>query len=105
MGMPPGTSYPQAPQYAQQYVQQYVQPAATKPSAFWVLTVISFLCSFLVGGVAMFFSYQVGERWKAGNVAGARKASQLALWIGLAGIVIGIIFIAALNSAGDSSGY
>jgi hypothetical protein len=70
--------------------------AASKPSAYWPLTVVSFLFSFIVGAVAMYFSYQVGERWKAGNLEGAKKASRTALWVGIAGIVIGLLFLLSI---------
>ena len=90
----------QGPYPTQQPPQQYLQ----RPSAYWPLTIISFLCSFIIGGVAMYFSAQVGNKWKAGDVAGSRKASQVALIVGIVGIVVGLIFFIALASA-DSSGY
>jgi hypothetical protein len=81
----PQSSWTQARSFDQQVVQQ--------PSAFWPLTIISFLCSFLLGGIAMYFSAQVGNRWKVGDVVGARKASQVALILGIIGIAIGLIVI------------
>ena len=99
--------YGTPPQYGNQ--PQYGAPpgyGAQKPSAYWPLTIISFLCSFFIGGVAMFFSYQVGNKWNAGDVAGARKASQVALIVGIIGIALGLIFFIALASSGSSeSGY
>jgi hypothetical protein len=41
----------------------------------------------------MYFSAQVGNRWKVGDVVGARKASQVALILGIIGIAIGLIVI------------
>ena len=67
-------------------------PTAQEPSAFWPLTIISFVCSFFIGGVAMYFSSQVGTKWRAGDVAGARKASQTAQIVGIVGIVLGALF-------------
>ena len=75
----------------------------TQPPARWPLTIISFLCFFLVGIIAMYFSAQVSSRWHAGNTAGAQKASQMALLWGIVGIAIGLtIFFAALGSGGTS---
>jgi len=79
---PPPPSPPASPPQAA----QFGQVPTAKPSAYWALTIISFLCSFLIGAIAMIFSSQVNTKWKAGDVAGARKASQLAMWIGIAGI-------------------
>jgi Interferon-induced transmembrane protein len=83
-------------------------PTVQEPSAFWPLTIISFVCSFFIGGVAMYFSSQVGTKWRAGDVAGARKASQTAQIIGIIGIVLGVLFffieLVAAASA-DTSGY
>jgi hypothetical protein len=77
-------------------------PATAQPSAFWPLTIISFLCSFLFGGIAMYFSAQVGNRWRAGDVAGAHKASKTALIWGIIGLAVGLfLFFAVLG--GESS--
>jgi Interferon-induced transmembrane protein len=106
---PPGPPPPQ-PQAPPQPVQQrppQPQPQyrpdagrpAVQPPARWPLTIISFLCFFLVGIVAMYFSAQVSSRWRAGNTVGAEKASQMALLWGIVGIVLGLtIFFAALGS-------
>jgi Interferon-induced transmembrane protein len=120
-GYPPSPAPPQSPQQQQpprqpqghQPQQAYqpqpgYRPDAARPSiqppARWPLTIISFLCFFLVGIIAMYFSAQVGTRWRTGNTAGAEKASQMALVWGIAGIVIGlIVFFAAVGS--DSTGY
>jgi 4-amino-4-deoxy-L-arabinose transferase-like glycosyltransferase len=75
-----------------------------QPPAYWPLSIISFICSFLFGGIAMHFSAQVGSRWRAGNTAGAEKASKMALIWGIVGIAVGlIVFFAVIGSA--ESGY
>jgi hypothetical protein len=106
-GYPPSAAPPQ-PQQAYQPQPAYrpdVGRPPIQPPARWPLSIISFLCFFLVGIVAMYFSAQVGSRWRAGNTAGAEKASQMALLWGIAGIVIGlIIFFAALGSE-SGTGY
>jgi Interferon-induced transmembrane protein len=90
----PQQAYQPQPGYRPDVGRQPVQPPAR-----WPLSIISFLCFFLVGIVALYFSAQVGSRWRTGNTAGAEKASQMALLWGIAGIVIGlIVFFAALGS-------
>src|SRR3954469_17027889 len=78
------------PSYPQAYGQGYAQAQGAKPSPYWPLTVIS-LFSGLIGIVALIFSFQVDARWKAGDAQGARRASQLALWIGIAGIAFIVV--------------
>jgi hypothetical protein len=79
------------------------QPAQTavKHQDYWALSIISFLCSLLIGGIGIYFSAQVGSRWNAGNVEGARKASKTALILGIVGISIGVLFIASVSSSGS----
>lgn len=88
---PPPPTAPVSPQ------QTYAVTAA-KPSTYWPLSIISFLCSFLFGGIGMYFSAQVNSRWNAGDVEGARKASKTALIIDIVGIVIGVLVLAASSS-------
>jgi hypothetical protein len=97
--------YPQQGHAQQPGYARGVARAPAQPSAYWPLTIISFICSFLFGAIAMYFSAQVGSRWRAGNAAGAEKASRMALIWGLVGIAVGlIVFFAVLGSA-DTSGY
>ena len=110
-GYQPGPPQPQPGYQPQPQPGYQPQPAyrpdvarpAVQPPARWPLTIISFICFFLVGIVAMYFSAQVSSRWRAGNTAGAEKASQMALLWGIVGIVVGLtIFFAALGSGGGS---
>jgi hypothetical protein len=86
------------------YPQQGFVPSGVRaaPPAYWPLTIISFLCSFLFGGIAMYFSAQVGSRWRAGDVAGAQKASKTALIWGIIGLAVGLLVFFALMG-GESS--
>ena len=86
------------------YPQQAYGPSGVQaaPPAYWPLTIISFLCSFLFGGIAMYFSGQVGSRWRAGDVAGAQKASKTALIWGIVGLAVGLLVLFALMG-GESS--
>jgi hypothetical protein len=110
-GPPPQPQAPPQPQPVRQpppqrqplYRPDVARPPV-QPPARWPLTIISFICFFLVGIVAMYFSAQVSSRWRAGNTVGAEKASQMALLWGIVGIVIGLtIFFAALGSGGGAS--
>ena len=78
---------------------------AVQPPARWVLSIISFICFFLIGLVALYFSAQVGTRWRSGNTAGAEKASQAALLWGIAGIIVGLFVIFAAASSGGGTYY
>jgi hypothetical protein len=65
------------------------------------MSIVSFLLSFLFGGIAMYFSYQVGQRYRAADLEGARKASSRAKVWGIVGIVIGGLFLLiSLTAAG-----
>ena len=115
-GYQPSPPQPQSPPpQPQPQPQQTYQPQpgyrpdaarpATQPPARWVLSIISFFCFFLIGIVALYFSAQVGTRWRTGNTAGAEKASQAALLWGIAGIIVGlIVFFAAVGSE-SGTGY
>ena len=80
------------------------QQGPAKPSAYWPLSVVGFLFSFLLGGIALYFSSQVGRRWNRGDVAGARKASRTAVILSIAGILLGLVAAVYLLSP-DSAGY
>ena len=78
--------------------------APAKPSAYWPLSIISFILSFLFGAIAIYFSAQVGSRWRVGNVQGAEKASRMALIWGIVGVVVGlIVFFAVIGSESGTS--
>jgi len=57
------------------------------------MSIISFLLFFLFGGIAMYFSHQVGQRFGAGDLDGARRASRNAKIWGIVGIIAGGILI------------
>jgi hypothetical protein len=77
-------------------------PAGVKPSTYWPLSIISFLCSLIIGAFAMYFSAQVTSRWREGNVEGSRRASKTALILGIVGIAIGVLVLfASLSSSGS----
>jgi hypothetical protein len=100
----------QNPQYGEQLpYQPYATPqwgmphyGAAKPSAYWPLSVVGFLFSFLFGGIALYFSSQVGKRWNRGDVAGARKASRTAVVLSIVGIAAGLLAVVYLVSTDAS---
>lgn len=100
-GPEPGRSHrypPPPPPVSSQPIYPAQAATAAKPSTYWALSIIAFLCSFIIGGFGMYFSAQVTSRWNAGNVEGARKASKTALIIDLVGIVVGfLIIVSSLN--------
>jgi hypothetical protein len=78
--------------------QQQLPPS---PPNYWAMSIIAFLLSLLFGGIAMYFSYQVGRRYRAADLEGARKASTRAKVWGIVGIVVGGLFwLATLPNVG-----
>jgi hypothetical protein len=111
-GQQPQPGYPQQQRYPQQQGYAPQQPgygpgvrAPAQPSAHWALSIISFICFFLIGLIAIYFSAQVGNRWRAGDVRGAEKASRMAQTWGIVGIVVFglIVFLAVLGNTSGSS--
>lgn len=68
---------------------------AQMPKSYLVWGIIAtILCCMIPGVVAIIYSTQVGQKWRAGDVAGAEKASERAqIWI-IISIVTGIIWSA-----------
>jgi hypothetical protein len=71
--------------YATQTVPEAV-PSAQQPPEYWILSMIAALFP-VFGAIALYYSYQVGERYRAGNLVSATRASKLARAWGIAGIV------------------
>jgi hypothetical protein len=76
---------------------------AQKPPAYWPLSIVGVLFSFLFGGIAVYFSVQVGRRWERGDAEGARKASRTARTLGIVAIVVGAVGTAVLLGTGYGS--
>lgn len=106
----PGTAAPppwSVPAGAPRPLAQPTPVGSNKPSAFWPLTIIGVLGSLIIGGIGIYFSSQVGPRWTAGDIAGANKASRLAMILGIAGAVCGFLFwliliVVGLSGAGST---
>ena len=78
--------------YTTQTVPKPVLPAA-QPPEYWGLSMIASLFFFVFGAIALYFSYQVGQRYRAGNLVAATRASKLARAWAIVGIVVGGILI------------
>ncbi len=74
-------------------------PGTQKPPAYWPLSIVGLLFSFLFGAIAIYFSVQVGRRWNRGDVDGARRASRTARTLGIIAIIVGVIGTAILLAA------
>jgi hypothetical protein len=70
-------------------------PTAPEPPSHRRMSIVSAVFSLLVfgGGIAMYFSRQVGRRYRAGDVEGARRASRGAKVWGIVGIVAGPLLV------------
>lgn len=66
-------------------------PVAPPPPNYWALSIASCLFSLVLlgGGIAVYYSRQVDQRYRVGDLTGARKASTLAKAWGIVGIVMG----------------
>ncbi len=74
-------------------------PGLQKPPAYWPLSIVGVLFSFLFGAVAIYFSVQVGRRWDRGDVDGSQRASRTARTLGIIAIVVGVIGTAIILGA------
>ena len=74
-------------------------PGTQKPPAYWPLSIVGLLFSFLFGAIAIYFSVQVGRRWNRGDVDGSRRASRTARTLGIIAIIVGVIGTAILLAA------
>jgi hypothetical protein len=88
--------HPTHPTAAPPPAQPVAQP--TPPPNYWALSIVSFLLSVLFGGIAMYFSYQVDQQYKAHNHDAALRASRSAKVWGIVGIVIGVLFLLSLST-------
>jgi hypothetical protein len=80
--------------------ESWTRPSVPSPPSYWALSIVAFFLSLLFGGIAMYFSYQVGQHYQAGDVESSRKASRTAKAWGIVGIVVGAIgYLAVLGSA------
>ena len=105
-GTPPP---PPPPPYTPDYYSSGAGGAPPPNYLVWAI-LSTVLCCLPLGVVSIVFAAQVNSKWAAGDVAGAREASNnaknLAMWSAIAGVVAGIlwlVFVVALGSFGSSS--
>jgi len=112
-----GTPPPPPPSYSSGY---YASGAGGAPPPNYLVWAIlsTVLCCLPLGVVSIVFAAQVNSKWYAGDLAGAREASNkaknFAMWSAIAGVVgaiLWVVFVVALGSFGSfgqssmSSGY
>ena len=82
----------QQPQYQPQYAGE--QPAATEPcpptNLVWAI-ITTVLCCIPPGIVAIIYATKVSSKYRAGDIEGAKRASEIGAWWCIAAIILGII--------------
>lgn len=107
---------PQAPQYAppQQYAPQYAAPQYAPPqqapkSGLVNAILVTILCCWPLGGVAIYFATQVDKRWNSGDFQGARdaakKANLFATLAAVLGLIISCVYVIAMVASEGGSTY
>lgn len=90
---PQTTSQPvqQQPQYANQ---QPIQDAATEPcpptNLVWAI-ISTLLCCLPAGIVAIIYAIKVQNKYREGDIEGAKRASEVGAWWCIASIILGIL--------------
>lgn len=101
---------PGDPQWGAPQPGGYGGPSGVKPNNNLVLAIVStLLCCLPAGVVSIVYATQVDSKWNAGDRAGAELAaknsrtwSYVSIGLGLAGIVIAIIFTVAAGGSGST---
>src|SRR5688572_5849332 len=105
-GTPPP---PPPPSYESGY---YASGAGGAPPPNYLVWAIlsTVLCCLPLGVVSIVFAAQVNSKWYAGDVAGAREASNkaknFAMWSAIAGVIgaiLWVLFVFVLGSMGTSA--
>lgn len=95
MATPPPIPVQEPVQAAEQQPQQPQQmPAAPEPcpptNMVWAI-ISTVLCCLPMGIVAIVFATQVTNKYRQGDIEGAKRASETTAWLCIAAIVLGII--------------
>ena len=106
-GQPPGYGQPPAGQWGPPPGQQWGAPgpqygyAGEKPNNYLVWAILStILCCLPLGIASIVFASRVNSRWNAGDVAGAREASDKAKKFAIASAVLGLLGSLVIISMG-----
>ncbi len=78
---------PQQPQYAE----QPVQPEPCPPTNLVWAIISTVLCCIPTGIVAIFYALKVSNKYREGDIEGAKRASEVGAWWCIATIILGII--------------
>lgn len=93
---------PQQPQYAapQQYAPQYAPPQQAPKNGLVNAILVTILCCWPLGGVAIYFATQVDKKWAAGDFQGARDAAKksnlFATLAAVLGLLISCVYVIAM---------
>ncbi len=78
---------PQQPQYAE----QPAQPEPCPPTNLVWAIISTVLCCIPTGIVAIFYALKVTNKYREGDIEGAKRASEVGAWWCIATIILGII--------------
>lgn len=78
---------PQQPQYAE----QPQQPEPCPPTNLVWAIISTVLCCIPTGIVAIFYALKVSNKYREGDIEGAKRASEVGAWWCIATIILGII--------------
>lgn len=78
---------PQQPQYAE----QPAQPEPCPPTNLVWAIISTVLCCIPTGIVAIFYALKVSNKYREGDIEGAKRASEVGAWWCIATIILGII--------------
>ena len=80
----------------QQPSNNYQQPAAPEPcpptNLVWAI-ISTVLCCIPTGIVAIFYALKVSNKYREGDIEGAKRASETGAWWCIATIILGILFM------------
>ena len=93
----PQYSQPQQPQYAQPQQQQMPAEPCPPTNLAWAI-ISTVLCCLPAGIVAIIYALKVTNKYREGDIEGAKRASETGAWWCIASIILGII-VQPLTSA------
>ncbi len=80
-----------APQQQPQYAEQPQQPEPCPPTNLVWAIISTVLCCIPTGIVAIFYALKVSNKYREGDIEGAKRASEVGAWWCIATIILGII--------------
>ena len=80
-----------APQQQPQHAEQPQQPEPCPPTNLVWAIISTVLCCIPTGIVAIFYALKVSNKYREGDIEGAKRASEVGAWWCIATIILGII--------------